>query len=157
MNPARDMTGLVVGELTVLRRARAKTRDGHVKWSCRCSCGRRVIVGGHLLRRALAGKVSGTTSCGHVRREVLTRGRSVGQHSERRLAAVRKPFAERTLVRSKAVTKRSRSESVKLAIRKRRAAGGSWGRPRVHADDAAKQRAYRDRKVAHSITTAKSN
>ncbi len=64
MSALKDMTGSVVGKLTVLRR---HTNDdcGMSRWLCSCACGQVAIVSGKALRRQT------TKSCG------------CGQHAER--------------------------------------------------------------------------
>lgn len=49
----KDLTGLRIGKLTVLRKSEHKAKDGNPLWLCRCDCGnttettkRRLITGG---------------------------------------------------------------------------------------------------------------
>ena len=51
----KDMVGIVVGRLTVIKRS-GNTKSGAIKWSCRCECGRITVVDGTSLRKR--GKVS---------------------------------------------------------------------------------------------------
>src|ERR1035441_3220281 len=39
-NNINDLTGQQFGYLQVLRRAERNAGDGHVRWVCKCSCGR---------------------------------------------------------------------------------------------------------------------
>lgn len=73
MSAIVDMTGIVVGRLTVLVRA-----DG-ARWSCRCSCGALVTVPGKSLRS----KRSPTRSCGCLIGEVTgSRNRARARHNQ---------------------------------------------------------------------------
>lgn len=57
-----DLTGQVFGKITVLYRE-GYNKYGHIKWLCRCECGKEKLIAGHDLR-------NGTTkSCGCARRE----------------------------------------------------------------------------------------
>lgn len=57
-----ELTGLVFGELEVIRLSEI-SRNGHSRWSVKCSCGvEKTVLGTHLI----SGK---TISCGHVMRE----------------------------------------------------------------------------------------
>lgn len=55
---ARDLTGLVVGMLTVLGCA-GRSDDGHLKWLCLCECGKKKEVASNSLTRR-----SPVQSCG---------------------------------------------------------------------------------------------
>ncbi len=55
-----DLTGMAVGELTVLNRAE-NNKHGHTRWNCRCSCGKIYAVEGNCLKRE-----NPTRSCGHL-------------------------------------------------------------------------------------------
>lgn len=48
------------GSLVVLRKLPGKNEHGHVRWECRCDCGRKVAVWGY----SLAKKSRNTRSCG---------------------------------------------------------------------------------------------
>jgi hypothetical protein len=53
----KDLTGLIFGDLSCLRVV-AKSRNGHIRWECKCSCGRHhEVMSTHLIQ----GK---TTHCG---------------------------------------------------------------------------------------------
>jgi hypothetical protein len=58
------MQGRRFGRLVVKEEA-GRTRNGTVRWTCRCDCGNEVVVAGHSLRRR-----EGTRSCGCLAREV---------------------------------------------------------------------------------------
>lgn len=47
---ARDLSGMVVGRLTVLS-VSGRTADGHLAWLCRCTCGNEKAVASALLTR----------------------------------------------------------------------------------------------------------
>lgn len=49
-NPAKDMTGMVFGRLTVIERA-PNSPKGHVYWRCLCSCGASHVAAGGNLRQ----------------------------------------------------------------------------------------------------------
>ncbi len=57
MSNTNDLTGMVFGELTVLRRA-GRAKDRHVIWECRCACGNLSYVNSRDLRNGH------TRSCG---------------------------------------------------------------------------------------------
>jgi len=59
-----DLTGLVVGQLTVLHRTSQKDSSGAYFWSCQCSCGEAREVRGTKLRR---GSVTGCVGCTQTR------------------------------------------------------------------------------------------
>jgi hypothetical protein len=67
---AKDISGLIVGELTVV----GQTRDnsGDIKWICKCSCGNTVY---HRTARLIAGEVK---SCGCINRIELPIGYKSG-------------------------------------------------------------------------------
>lgn len=67
-NPAKDMTGLVFGYLTVIRR-HTQTPSGRATWLCRCVCGNEVVRIGTNLRSTYRGPKK---SCGCRRGEMLT-------------------------------------------------------------------------------------
>lgn len=48
------------GRLVVVRKLPGKNEHGHVRWECRCDCGRKVRVWGY----ALVKKQNPTRSCG---------------------------------------------------------------------------------------------
>lgn len=58
-----DLKGQKFGRLTVIRRARETSNDGHIKWKCLCSCGKETIVMGKHLRSGH------TQSCGCIQKE----------------------------------------------------------------------------------------
>jgi len=47
---ARDLTGLKVGMLTVLRN-NGRTSDGHLAWDCLCECGKQKLISSNSLVR----------------------------------------------------------------------------------------------------------
>lgn len=55
MNPIIDIKGLVVGQLTVLRRTDQRVGP-HVQWLCRCTCGNTHLASGYKLRKGLVHK-----------------------------------------------------------------------------------------------------
>ena len=59
-----DLTGKAFGELTVLYKAKNQTMAGQTVWTCRCSCGNIVDVGGWELRS------QNTRSCGCKKEEL---------------------------------------------------------------------------------------
>jgi len=64
--PAKiNITGLTFGRLTVLSESDLRTKDGKVKWLCRCSCGIEKIISGKELRNG------DSRSCGCLERETL--------------------------------------------------------------------------------------
>lgn len=63
-----DMKGLVVRDLTVLRRVRCKSKNGFVYWLCKCSCGKLKVICGASLRNG------NTTSCGHIAGGIVRHG-----------------------------------------------------------------------------------
>jgi 5-methylcytosine-specific restriction endonuclease McrA len=56
-----DLSNMVFGRLTALSIDETKTNDGHVKWICRCSCGKTTTVASSHLTRGI------TVSCGCAR------------------------------------------------------------------------------------------
>ena len=60
----KDMTGMVFGRLTVLRRE-GTSKNGFALWRCKCKCGNEVVVVGGNLRSG------NTTSCGCYHNEVV--------------------------------------------------------------------------------------
>lgn len=58
-----DMAGKRFGRLVVIDRSTEISKDGRVKWRCRCDCGNEVVVIGKLLRSGV------TQSCGCLQRE----------------------------------------------------------------------------------------
>lgn len=62
MSAPIDMTGQVLGRLTVVRRA-GSTKDGKARWDCVCVCGRTLAVEGKSLR------TGNTRSCGCLKAE----------------------------------------------------------------------------------------
>src|SRR4051812_21210975 len=73
MNSRHDLTGRLIGKLTVLERAERPTtvKRGAVYWLCKCTCGRNKVVSADYLRRC---KIE--PSCGCVAREHLRLGAS---------------------------------------------------------------------------------
>lgn len=71
LGKAKDLTGMVVGKLTVLRPSHwHETPSGlrHVKWICKCSCGgESVVLAGNLNR-------GHTLSCGCDKKEARAKG-----------------------------------------------------------------------------------
>lgn len=68
----KDMTGQKFGKLTVIERAEDYiNKDGtkHVRWLCRCECGRETVVRGTALR------YGSTTSCGICTRSASNMGK----------------------------------------------------------------------------------
>lgn len=58
----KDLKGKVFGELTVLSEIPERTARGHVRWLCRCSCGKEyTVLSTHLVSHR-------TLSCGHFRK-----------------------------------------------------------------------------------------
>ena len=53
-----DLTGRVFGNLTVVRESNERSRDGSIKWVCRCKCGSEVLVSSTYLSQGR------TISCG---------------------------------------------------------------------------------------------
>lgn len=46
----KDLTGQIFGSLTVLADDGTKTNNGHIKWKCRCKCGKiHYVAGGNLV------------------------------------------------------------------------------------------------------------
>ena len=66
MPKAIDLTGLVVGKLTVISCVSAGSNGVHAKWRCLCSCGNESVVRSSRLLR------SKTQSCGCLQLEVAT-------------------------------------------------------------------------------------
>ncbi|MCX7283910.1 MAG: hypothetical protein NTX28_07675 [Novosphingobium sp.] len=62
----RDLTGMVVGRLTVLGLAADRHSHNRIAWDCLCECGVRTTKNTHAL-----GKKNPTLSCGCVRREQM--------------------------------------------------------------------------------------
>ena len=58
MSKLRDLTGLVFGKLTVLKRSDARSSCGKVLWICKCDCGNEATVIGESLKSGCTG------SCG---------------------------------------------------------------------------------------------
>ena len=71
-NPAKDMTGLQFGYLTVLQREgsirRPDSNSAQATWLCRCACGNEVVRSGVVLRAPSRGPLK---SCGCRRGEML--------------------------------------------------------------------------------------
>lgn len=81
---ATDLTGQVFGRLKVL--GRYEDKSSHVKWQCKCKCGRKCVVEGRNLK---SGK---TRSCGCIQRG--TKKVSVmGARAEERSSASRNNLA----------------------------------------------------------------
>ena len=55
-----DLTGDRFGELVVIKRTPSLGGSHHVRWICRCSCGKETIVRSNFL------KSGNTKSCGHL-------------------------------------------------------------------------------------------
>lgn len=72
MTKRLDLTGLVYGELTVIRRAEGR------KWLCKCSCGVVTEVASDKMRSGH------TASCGHLRVSALVARSTVHGHAARR-------------------------------------------------------------------------
>ena len=72
MPPVRDWLGQRVGRLIVIARGPNVTEGSaavqRATWLCRCDCGGEIVVRGHSLSKAVAGK-GGTRSCGCMARE----------------------------------------------------------------------------------------
>lgn len=62
VNKTNDLTGRVVGRLTVLSEGE-KDKYGHKRWLCRCDCGKEMLAWGHRIR------AGGELSCGCWTRE----------------------------------------------------------------------------------------
>lgn len=60
-----DITGKKFGYLTVIKQA-GRTKNGVVKWLCKCDCGNQTVVGGWNLR---SGR---TKSCGCLQKKTVT-------------------------------------------------------------------------------------
>src|SRR4026208_765775 len=60
-----DMTGQVIGRLTVIERLPRVTRRGGVRWRCRCACGKEIRASGPALRS------HHTRSCGCLKRDQI--------------------------------------------------------------------------------------
>ncbi len=60
MSERIDMTGRRFGRLLVIQ-VHGKSRHGHIRWECRCDCGKTTVVEGAALR------VGDTKSCGCAR------------------------------------------------------------------------------------------
>src|SRR5262245_8753845 len=76
-----DNTGQTHGRLTVICRA-TNTKDGHVRWRCRCDCGNETIV------QAIALRSGATRSCGCLLREVTGRRSKTHGHAVNRSHSV---------------------------------------------------------------------
>lgn len=61
MNPAKDLTGHVYGNLTVLARADKKATYHGAFWLCLCRCGKQKVISANNL------KTSNSKSCGCLR------------------------------------------------------------------------------------------
>lgn len=59
-----QLAGKRFGRLTVLREAAEPSKNGNVRWICRCDCGNYTEVDGYNLRQGV------TRSCGCLRREI---------------------------------------------------------------------------------------
>lgn len=59
-----DLTGQHFGRLVVLKRSKRHSPNGNAQWTCRCACGRQVIVDSQRLRQGR------TKSCGCLRNEL---------------------------------------------------------------------------------------
>lgn len=75
MSATRDLTGLVFGELTVLKRD--KNIGMHSGWLCQCSCGNKTV--------AASSKLTGghIKSCGHLKRDVNHTGLRTGYQDKK--------------------------------------------------------------------------
>lgn len=62
-----SLLGQRFGRLLVIAETMNRTGSGHIKWICRCACGKEICVGGAYL------KIGSTQSCGCLQREVATR------------------------------------------------------------------------------------
>lgn len=65
MAKKKDLTGLIVGNLTVIEEIPQRRSDGKVMWKCQCSCGNITNVVGTLLTH----KTRPTQSCGCLQRK----------------------------------------------------------------------------------------
>jgi hypothetical protein len=74
------MTGLVVGELTVLRFSHRDSRGANIRWWCRCSCGNEIPVLGVNLRSGRSQR------CNECRLNALPSGESQRRHLFRKYA-----------------------------------------------------------------------
>lgn len=63
MGNAKNLAGAVFGRLTAIAPTSERTKDGGVLWSCRCECGREVLVKATYLTQGH------TRSCGCISRE----------------------------------------------------------------------------------------
>lgn len=62
----KDLTGAVIGRLTVLRSTEERSCNGAVMWECQCKCGNTVLVPTDMLTR----KNRPTQSCGCLQKDV---------------------------------------------------------------------------------------
>lgn len=81
-NAKLDMVGKRFGRLIVIEKHPVNTKDGKIRWVCKCDCGKTVVVSGKYLR---TGK---TLSCGCLRSEANIKrnyrhGGSFRNHKER--------------------------------------------------------------------------
>jgi hypothetical protein len=74
MSYAKDLTGLIFGRITVLRRHPEKDKFGSLQWVCLCICGKETVV------RTTSLKSGHTTSCGCYNREQVVK--SVKTHGQ---------------------------------------------------------------------------
>ena len=80
MAKKKDLTGLIVGNLTVIEEIQQRRRDGKVMWKCQCSCGNITNVVGTLLTH----KTRPTQSCGCLQRKrVSEANRQKGMEGQR--------------------------------------------------------------------------
>lgn len=79
----RDLTGLVVGRLTVLGLAAERHSHNRIAWDCVCECGVRTTKNTHAL-----GKKNPTLSCGCLQRETI---RALGKSSRQENPVSRTP------------------------------------------------------------------
>lgn len=84
-----DMTGRVIGRLTVIEECGRDTR-GLALWRCRCKCGNEVIVQGDNLRN------EHTTSCGCYKRERSVEANTTHGMRKTRLYSVWKAMLKRS-------------------------------------------------------------
>jgi hypothetical protein len=73
-----DLAGKRFGILTVIEQVEKRNKNGQIIWLCKCSCGKEVLVLGHLLRKYR------TRSCGCLRAEISSIGnRTHGRSKDR--------------------------------------------------------------------------
>lgn len=104
---AKDLTGQRFGKLVAIRPTKARS-NGHIKWECRCDCGKTACISAQDLVRG------STRSCGCIRRE----------HASTLSTAYRDEIAEKQMQWIMQSHRRKNNTSGKCGVRIRQTKSG---------------------------------